>query len=110
MRYYSTLRPIAIGVLRHNAMGYVKTVVNFNSRRFIHSINREAWGFIETDEALPENEIAASELTPETAGLTEKQKRISAAHILAKNGYSKKEAYHTAMEISIDEIDAIIEP
>ena len=110
MRYYSTLRPIAMGVLSKNALQYVTAIKNYDSRQFVPAINRDAWGYVETENALPDSEIRDAELTPETAVISEKEKRIKAAYILAENGYSKKEAYHTAMEISMEEIDAIIEP
>ena len=110
MRYYSALRPITIGVLSSETMKKVVLIHNYDNRQYEPAIDRNVWGYIETDIELSAIEIEQSELTPEYCALTEKEKRLKAAYILAENGYTKKEAYIEAMAIPIDEIDAIIEP
>lgn len=108
MIYYSTHRPIAPGVLTSGAMALVKSIVNYDMPQYIDVLNRTAWGHIETDTALSERDISASDLTPHDKVMTEREKRLAAAHILAESGYTKKEAYQEAMRICIEEVEAII--
>ena len=61
-RYYSTMRPIAPGTFPRTQP--VKDVVNFDSRRFVPEINREAWGYIEYAGPLTEKQAAGYELVP----------------------------------------------
>jgi hypothetical protein len=48
MRYYSTLRPIGPGTCPGNFIEFE----NFDYRKHIDSINREAWGWVEYAEPL----------------------------------------------------------
>ena len=59
-RYYSIMRPIAPGTFPRTQP--VQDVVNFDSRRFVPEINREAWGYIEYTEPLAEKQAADYEL------------------------------------------------
>ena len=59
-RYYSIMRPIAPGTFPRTQP--VQDVVNFDSRRFVPEINREAWGYIEYTEPLTEKQAADYEL------------------------------------------------
>lgn len=63
MKYYSTQRPVMPG-------GYPKTqnvvrIENFDRREHIPNINRDAWGWIEYEQALADKEAADYELVPE---------------------------------------------
>ena len=61
-RYYSIMRPIAPGTFPKNQP--VQELVNFDSRRFVPEINREAWGYIEYAGPLTEKQAIGYELVP----------------------------------------------
>ena len=61
-RYYSTMRPIAPGTFPRTQP--VQEVVNFDSRRFVPEIDREAWGYIEYAGPLTETQAVGYELVP----------------------------------------------
>lgn len=61
-RYYSIYRPVDIGTY---PKGGVVNIVNFDSRSHVESINRSAWGYIEYDRELTQDEISSFELVPE---------------------------------------------
>lgn len=109
MKYYSISRPLGIGVLSPSVSSKTINVVNFDHRMFCDDIQRESWSYIETDSELTQTELEQCELIPENAAQTEHEKRIKVAYMLVDAGYSKKEAYREAMEIGIDEINAILE-
>lgn len=48
MRYYSTLRPIGLGTCPDNFVEFE----NFDFRKHVDSINREAWGWVEYEKPL----------------------------------------------------------
>lgn len=48
-RYYSILRPVAPGT--YPKRGAV-AIVNFDGRRYVDEIGREAWGYVEYDNEL----------------------------------------------------------
>lgn len=70
MRYYSTLRPIALGTVPRNFTSYE----NFDTRKYVDSISHEAWGWVEYDKELTKEEMEAYELVKEDDNmLTEKE-------------------------------------
>ena len=52
MRYYSTQRPIMPGSYPKPAGNPVVEIRNFDARVFCGEIGREAWGYIEYEQAL----------------------------------------------------------
>ena len=52
MKYYSILRPVGIGTFPKPAGTFVVTINNFDKRIFVPEINREAWGYIEYEKPL----------------------------------------------------------
>lgn len=52
MRYYSTQRPIGPGTYPKDG---VQEIVNFDCRKYVSQIGREAWGYIDYDILLPDN-------------------------------------------------------
>lgn len=52
MRYYSTLRPVGIGTFPKPTGNKVLSIENFDSRIYVPEINREAWGYIEYEKPL----------------------------------------------------------
>ena len=56
------MRPIAPGTFPGTQP--VKEIVNFDSRRFVPEINREAWGYIEYAGPLTEKQVIGYELVP----------------------------------------------
>lgn len=59
-RYYCPMRPVAPGTvpIKHEITDYE----NFVDRQYIPEIGREAWGWVEYSEPLPDTEIAEYEL------------------------------------------------
>lgn len=70
MKYYSTQRPLMPGCCPRAG---VQEVVNFNDKKFCDEIGCEAWGFVEYNRELTQDEIDDYELVP--AGM----------HILVRN-------------------------
>lgn len=63
MRYYSTQRPIIPGCCpRRNE---VSEIHNFDEKTFCEKIGMEAWGYIDYNSELSEEEAAEYELVPE---------------------------------------------
>ena len=56
------MRPVNIGTYPKNG---AINIINFNDRKFCKEINREAWGYIEYDRVLSDEEIADYELKGE---------------------------------------------
>lgn len=63
MRYYSTQRPVGPGT--YPRQGGTETVKNFDGPIYCKEIDREAWGYIEYEHPLTEEEAERWELTPE---------------------------------------------
>lgn len=61
MRYYSTQRPVTPGSYPSNYAAEI--VVNFDQKTFCEEIGREAWGYIDFTQPLPEGEAQKWELT-----------------------------------------------
>ena len=61
MKYYSTQRPLMPGCCPRAG---VQEVVNFDDKKFCEEIGCEAWGFVEYNRELTQNEVDDYELTP----------------------------------------------
>lgn len=62
MRYFSTNRPVGPGTYPKSG---VSDIHNFDDRQFCSEIGRMAWGYIDYDRCLPEEEVQSYELVPE---------------------------------------------
>lgn len=60
MRYYSTQSPVMPGSYPKSKT--VKAIRNFDTKTFCEEIGREAWGYIDYEEALTKEEAEAYEL------------------------------------------------
>lgn len=60
MRYYSTQRPVMPGSFPKSRT--VRAIHNFDTKTFCEEIGREAWGYIDYEEALTKEEAEAYEL------------------------------------------------
>lgn len=61
-RYYSTQRPLGPGTFPKSQGNKVLKIYNYDSRRYIYEIHREAWGFLEYEKPLSAADAAAYEL------------------------------------------------
>lgn len=61
MKYYSTQRPLMPGSCPRAG---VQEVVNFDDKKFCEEIGCEAWGFVEYNRELTQDEVDDYELTP----------------------------------------------
>lgn len=60
IRAYSINRPVSLGTY---PKGYeITDRVNFEARRYVEEIEREAWGYIDFAESVPQSELARFEL------------------------------------------------
>lgn len=77
MKYFSIHRPVMIGSYPKSQR--VLEIKNFDSLKFIDSIGRQAWGWIEYEQPLTEKEADDYELLPEVkAGAAEDIKSAEA--------------------------------
>lgn len=67
MKYYSTQRPVTPGSFPKPVGNRIIEIVNFDSREEVEAIGRNAWGYIEYENPLTEQQARSYELTPETA-------------------------------------------
>lgn len=68
MRYYSTQRPVMPGSFPKPSGNEVKEVHNYGSKTYCEEVGREAWGYIEYEQELTPEEVAAYELTKGNGG------------------------------------------
>lgn len=61
MRYYSPFRPVGPGTFPR---GGVKTICNFDARKYVLEARCEAWGYAEYDRVLSKREVYDYELVP----------------------------------------------
>ena len=61
-KYYSTQRPIAPGTFPRQTGKEI--VTNFDDKRFVDEIGKEAWGFVEYEEPLTQSQVSDYELIP----------------------------------------------
>ena len=59
--YYSTLRPVSIGTYPKKGMVDFE---NFDKRRYVSAIGREAWGILYYDRELTREEMENYDLVP----------------------------------------------
>lgn len=57
-RYYTLYRPPTLGAVPR---GFA-SVVEFDARRYVDEIGREAWGYIEYENPIPPKDVIAYEL------------------------------------------------
>ena len=62
MRYYSTQRPVMPGSFPKPAGTTVREIENFDARTFCEDIGREAWGYVEYDAPLSDEDAKEYEL------------------------------------------------
>ena len=62
MRYYSTQRPFGPGTFPRQ--DGTETITNFDGPTYCEEIGREAWGYIDYEQALSPEQAASYELTP----------------------------------------------
>lgn len=65
MRYYSTLRPVSIGTFPKPDGNEILKICNFDSRSYCKEIDRDAWGFIDYEKPLSDDEADRYDLIPE---------------------------------------------
>lgn len=70
MRYYSTQRPIGPGTFPKPPENKVLKIHNFDSRTFCEEIGREAWGYIDYESSLTEEQAIGHELIAPGVGCT----------------------------------------
>ena len=63
-RYYSTRRPVSAGTYPKPKDNRVAHIHNFNKRKYVAEIGRLAWGYIEYDKPLQNEDIDGYELIP----------------------------------------------
>lgn len=63
-KYYSTQRPVASGTYPKPKNNPAMFIHNFNERKYIAEIGRMAWGYVEYDKPLTNEDIDGYELTP----------------------------------------------
>jgi hypothetical protein len=61
-RYYSTLRPVAPGTFPNPVDNPVVNIENFDARSHVGIIGREAWGYVEYEKPLTDEQIEAFDL------------------------------------------------
>lgn len=79
-KYYSLLRPVSVGTVPNCT---ISEMVNFDQRKYVDEIQREAWGyFVTPDELLREkvceyNLVSADTLTSKWKSIAEKISQFS---------------------------------
>lgn len=79
-KYYSLLRPVSIGTVPNCT---ISEMVNFDQRKYVDEIQREAWGYFVTPEEVSENElceydlVSADTLTSKWQSVAEKISQFS---------------------------------
>lgn len=65
MKYYSTQRPVTPGSFPRPEGNKVLSVNNFDGKTYCEELGREAWGYVEYERPLSEEEAREWELTPD---------------------------------------------
>lgn len=65
VRYYSILRPVGIGTFPKFADNKVIEIVNFDYRKYVPEIGREAWGYIMYESEIAETDARSYDLVKE---------------------------------------------
>jgi hypothetical protein len=63
-RYYSTQRPVTPGAYPKPKNNPAMLIHNFSSREYVPEIGRQAWGYVEYDRPLENEDIDGYELAP----------------------------------------------
>lgn len=61
-RYYSTQRPVAPGTFPKPQGNKVLDIQNFDDKRYVESIENDAWGYIDYEQELTERDVKNYEL------------------------------------------------
>lgn len=61
-RYYSTQRPVSLGTFPMPQGNRIIEVKNFDSKRYVDSIETDAWGYIDYEQELTERDVKNYEL------------------------------------------------
>ena len=73
MRYYSTQRPVMPGGYPQKG---INKIHNFDTRIFCESIGRDAWGYVDYEQELSEEEMHSFELVKGSAGYEKLRKAV----------------------------------
>ncbi len=65
MKYYSTHRPVAPGSFPKPEGNKVLKIHNYDGKTYCEELGREAWGYVEYERPLSEEEMQGWELTPD---------------------------------------------
>ena len=74
-KYYSTQRPVSAGTYPKPKDNPAMLIHNFNERQYVTEIGRLAWGYIEYDKPLENEDIDGYELIPAAFFLIKKASR-----------------------------------
>lgn len=58
-KYYSLLRPVSVGTIPNCT---ISEMINFNQRKYVDEIQREAWGYFMTPNEISEKELCEYDL------------------------------------------------
>lgn len=97
MRYYSTQRPVGPGTFPKPKDNRVLDLWNFDKPIFCEQVGREAWGYINYEKPLTQQQTASYELAPEISPLTPAQERI-AEIIMQRDNVFRHEAEYTVRD------------
>ena len=64
-RYWSVLRPVGPGTYPKKESNLMMGYENYEKRRFVRSIGKEAWGWLEFEKPLAPNDIDSYDLIPD---------------------------------------------
>jgi hypothetical protein len=62
VKYYSVLRPVGIGTFPKYADNKVIEIVNFDYRKYVPEIEREAWGYIVYESEMSDKDALSYDL------------------------------------------------
>lgn len=79
-RYYSTLRPLGLGTAPILTENNPTKIANFDERKFVSEIGREAWGYVEYPKPLEDAELKAYDLV----GTGRQEDKDSVCRLLGK--------------------------
>ena len=93
MRYYSTQRPVGPGTFPKLPENKVLEVHNFDAKTFCEEIGREAWGYIDFESPLTQEQADNYELIASTEDV-----RVAAFHVGGEQTWGIQfhpEVYHS---------------
>ncbi|ANU48480.1 hypothetical protein ADH76_10195 [Enterocloster clostridioformis] len=63
-KYYSTQRPVGPGTYPEPKENPARALHNFHEKEFVPEIGRSAWGYVEYDRPLKNEDVSGYELVP----------------------------------------------